>query len=350
MMTTLFFSRSLAPISSIALGFAFSYLGVPLGWLIGAAISTGTLAAMGKKILLPATIQRSGMIVLGTSTGLVVTPGVADLLLTWLPMMLISVALSTGLAIAVTGLYSRRANIDRATAFFSLLPGGVIEMANIGEKYAANRAVIGAMHAARAGMIVLCIPFIAGLLSPTSIESAVAQAPILAPHQYMVVILVGCAGGMVAHLLKFPAGWFLGPLLLISILSITGVFMAGSLPEPLVTVAQVIIGMSLGYKFRRDTIAQVPRALMAGLTIQLKIATAIGLLAILLSAYLAASPVTLLLGTAGGGIAEMVLAAKLLGESVELVAGFHTIRALLVNFLAGPIWKLMSRGSTREVE
>ncbi|NLC20668.1 MAG: AbrB family transcriptional regulator, partial [Halomonadaceae bacterium] len=56
------------------------------------------------------------------------------------------------------------------------------------------------------------------------------------------------------------------------------------------------------------------------------------------------------LGTAGGGIAEMVLAAKLLDESVELVAGFHTLRALLVNLLAGSIWKLISRNPASELD
>lgn len=349
-MTTVYLSRLLVPLSSIGVGFLFSYLGVPLGWLIGAAISTGTFAALGKSVYLPTVVQRSGMIVLGSSTGMVVTPGVGDLLLAWLPLMLISVAFSTGLAIVVTALYARRASLDRATAFFSLLPGGVIEMANIGDKYSANRAVIGAMHAVRAAMIVLCVPFVAGLLSSPTIEHAVNHPDVLIFRHLALVLLIGCLGGMVANYLKLPAGWFLGPLLLISVLSISGGLMEGTFPDTLVIVAQVIIGMSLGYKFRRDTITQVPRALIAGLPIQLFIACVIGVTAILLSFFLAASPVTLLLGTAGGGIAEMVLAAKLLDESVELVAGFHTLRALLVNLLAGPIWKLISGSATSELD
>lgn len=59
-MTTAYLSQLLVPLSSIIAGFLFSYIGVPLGWLIGAAIITGTFAALGKPVYLPMARNTTG--------------------------------------------------------------------------------------------------------------------------------------------------------------------------------------------------------------------------------------------------------------------------------------------------
>jgi len=327
---------ALAPALALSAGLTLATLGLPLGWLLGAALATGAVAISARPVYLPATVQRGGIVLLGASTGLVVTPGVGGLLLAWLPLMLLSLAATLLLAIALVPTYARRAGIDRATAFFSLLPGGIIEMATIGERHSANRAVITATHTIRVGLIVLSLPVLASVLAGASaIESAPPALPSLDPAATLLVVLVGAAGGLLAGWLRLPANWLLGPIVLVSALSLSGWMVQGAFPAALIVIAQVIVGMALGAKFRRDTLMQVPRALMIGLPLQLLMGSAVAAAALLLSLLLPATAVTLLLSTAGGGVAELVLAAKVLNAQVELVVGFHIVRLVLVNVCAG---------------
>ena len=51
---------------------------------------------------------------------------------------------------------------------------------------------------------------------------------------------------------------------------------------------------------------------------------------------------TLILCFSIGGMAEMVLTAKALGQNVALVAAFQAIRGIVVNVIAGPVWARLS--------
>lgn len=329
----------LSVIGATAGGWGWAALGLPLGWLMGAALVTAALSLSGLSVVLPKVMQRGGLIVLASATGLVVTPSVLQSLLNWLPVMVVAVALSIGLAIPMTRLYVRLGGLDPATAFFSLLPGGVIEMANIGDRFEANRAVISAMHAIRVGLIVLILPTLAAVLSKGGGSVIVPQAlPSLDWLYLLAVLAVGVAAGMVAARINMPAGWFLGPLAAVAAVSATGWVPSGTLPQELLIIAQICVGMGLGCKFRRETLAAVPRAIITGLPVMLGIGGIVALSALAASMLLETSAATLLLGTAGGGIAEMVITAKSMHEEVALVAGFHTLRAFFVNLCAGPLW------------
>lgn len=325
-------------------GWVWSVLGLPLGWLMGAALVTAALTLSGCRVVLPKPIQRAGLIVLASSTGLVVTPSVLQSLLGWLPVMLLTVSLSIGLVIPMTGIYARVAGLDRATAYFSLLPGGVIEMANIGERFEANRAVIGAMHAIRVGLVALIIPPLAALFSEPAGGVIAPQALLPLDWFYLLLVLaVGASASFFAERINMPAGWFLGPLAAVAMVSAAGWVPGGVLPKELLIISQVWVGMGLGLKFRRESLAAVPRAIVAGIPVMLGMGSVVALSALGASILPGISSATFLLGSAGGGIAEMVLTAKTLNEEVALVAGFHAVRAFSVNICGGPLWACIDR-------
>lgn len=337
---------ALITVLSIAGGGILAATGLPLGWLLGAALVTGAVAITGYAVALPVGLQRAGIVMLGVGSGLAVTPGVGGLLLSWLPVMLLTLALSVGLAVALAGLLARRAGTDRATAFFSLLPGGIIEMASIGERHQANRAVITALHTTRTGLIVLGLPVLATLLDHTTTDAAaslVSAAPTLTPLATLLVLAIGAVGGMLAALLRLPACWLVGPIVLVSVLSLGGWMVVGQLPEVVIIIAQLLVGMTLGARFKRRMLLQVPRALLVGLPLQVLMGGVVAGCALALALMTQASPVTLLLASAGGGVAEMVLAAKVLDEQVELIVGFHIVRLVLVNLGAGWLWTVLQQ-------
>ncbi|MBY6031280.1 AbrB family transcriptional regulator [Halomonas sp. DP8Y7-1] len=333
-------------------GSVWNTLGLPLGWLLGAAIATGGWAAAGLPAQAPKPIQRTGLMVVGASVGLWITPEVARQLLGWLPVMLASAALGVVLAVIATPLFARLARLDRATAYFCLLPGGVIEMAEIGEGYHANRAAIAALHAIRVGLIVTLLPSL--LLWTGPAELPIAGASTTGGDLdiwWVIALLMVCAvASRGTAWLGMPSAWFLTPLVVAGGLSGAEMLPASPqqvlhLPEGLLICAQVVVGFGLGAKFQRATLLSLPRAITFGIPVLVMIGVLAALAAVVIAAMSSSreSVQTLILGFSVGGMAEMTLTAQSLGHNAALVAGFHAIRALSVNLFAGPLWARLSR-------
>lgn len=329
---------------AVALGFLLDSASIPLGWLIGAAIATAGGALSGYKIIISPYLQRTGLVVLATSTGLLVAPGSFNTLVAWLPVILVSVLISMTLVFAVTHLYAKLAGVDRPTAFFSLLPGGVVEMAGFGERYGANHTIISTLHAFRVALIVLLLPVLVGFFTSATDQSSFSpvQATILNPLPFLYILSAGTIGGLVAHWLRLPAAWLLGPLIIVSTMSMQSFAPVGAVWPVFLVIAQILIGASLGSKFKRASIQSIPRALAVGLPVHFLLGAGSVILAVMFAKIFSPSVGTFILSTAGGGMAEMTVAAKIFGENVVLVALFHVIRALLVNVLAVPIWRHLS--------
>ncbi|WP_163576844.1 AbrB family transcriptional regulator [Halomonas faecis] len=342
-------SRAGMPLATVAatlsLGYWLDGVGVPLGWMLGAMLASGAMAAvMGAPFPLPPALQRAGLVVLSTSTGLTVTAAAVEALWQWIPTILATIVVLVMISTLAAMPYAKAAGVDRPTAFFSLLPGGVVEMANLGQRYDANQSVISALHALRVGMIVLMLPATAALFSHAEASSSIGSAAsMLGPGPLLIALCIGSLGGAIGHLLKLPAAWLLGALIAVAGVSSTGLIATGSVPSIWIVAAQWLIGLSLGLRFTRQTITALPRALIVGIPVQCALVFASALVALILSRLFDASPTTLILSTAGGGMAEMTLAGKLLGANVALIAGFHTLRAVAVNLLAIPIWKWISQ-------
>ena len=82
------------------------------------------------------------------------TPEIVAHVAGWLPLMVIGGALGIVAAALVAPVLARAGRMGMATAYFSLLPGGVIEMARIGESHGGDRTTIAALHAIRVALVV----------------------------------------------------------------------------------------------------------------------------------------------------------------------------------------------------
>jgi membrane AbrB-like protein len=116
-----------------------------------------------------------------------------------------------------------------------------------------------------------------------------------------------------------------------------------ALPDYVPKAGQLLIGWSLGDRYRPDFFRAAPRfiAVVAAFTL-----TALGLafgLGALLSYWSVAPVPTLILGTTPGGIAEMAITAKVLQLGVPVVTAFHVTRMVFVVIVTGPIYALLAR-------
>jgi len=322
-------------------GWLASSAGLPLGWLLGAAFVAGAVALSGVTVVAPKSLSNAGLVVIGAAVGLSVTPDVASHLAVWAPAMVAAAALGVALAALATRLLASWARIDPATAFFALLPGGVFEMATIAEKHGGDRLTIAVLHALRVGMIVLAFPLLLTALDAYGDAPSVALATPPDAAGFGLLIAVAAAAGWLANRLGLAAGWLIGPMLAAAALSV-GEAPVGGVPSAALIAAQIVVGVALGARFKRESLRAIPRAAGIGALVLFGIGAALAGAAFIVSLSFDEPFGTLALCFATGGMAEMVLTAKALSQNAALVAAFHAVRALLVNAFAGALWRRLS--------
>jgi hypothetical protein len=115
------------------------------------------------------------------------------------------------------------------------------------------------------------------------------------------------------------------------------------MPPELSSAAQLVIGISLGIRFRREFLGQAPRWIaVAVLGTVLSIAVSVGFSWTMVQ-LTGLNLGTLILGTAPGGIAEMAITAKVLQLGVPLVTAFQVCRLIAVLLIVAPLYRWLYR-------
>ena len=147
-----------------AAGVLFRRADLPLAWVLGPLLVVALFSMAGVTIKVPPLGRRVGQLVVGAAIGLQVTPAVAGRMLAWLPAMVLVALASVAVSALLSRGFSKFMRLDPATAYFSLLPGGMAEMANIGQAHGARSDVVAISQTIRLGMVVFLLPPICGLL------------------------------------------------------------------------------------------------------------------------------------------------------------------------------------------
>lgn len=328
------------PLAGLAGGAIASLIGWPLPWMIGSL-----LAIILVRCLTPWQLQeipngrKFGQWVIGTGIGLHFTPVVMEQVAGHFGLIFFG-ALLTSVSSVVGVWLLRRTGEDRATAFFSSMPGGSGEMVNLGARNGANLSQVAAGQSLRVLVVVLCVPavfkYLLGEGAPLSHQGVV-------DWRWLVLIFpLGAVLGWAWQRLGQPNPWLFGPLLLSALMSL-GLDLHISLPNGASQLGQWLIGSGLGCHFNRAFFRRAPSFL--GRTL---VATALTMLiaggcAWALSVFTHLDLRSLTLGMMPGGIAEMSLTAETLQLSVPLVTAMQVMRLLFVLFLAEPLFRYWCR-------
>ena len=328
------------PLVGLLGGYLASQIGWPLPWMVGSL-----LAIILVRCLTPWQLaeipggRKCGQWIVGIGIGLHFTPVVMEQVLSHFGLIFFG-ALVTSLSAVVGVWLMRRTGEDRATAFFSSMPGGSGEMVNLGARNGAVLSRVAAGQSLRVLVVVLCVPaafkYLLGDGTPISHASAV---------DWRWLALLFPAGALAAWLwerLRQPNPWLFGPLLVSAAVSIGWDLHIG-LPNGGSQIGQWLIGSGLGCHFNRQFFRRAPSFMgrtLIGTGLSMLIAT---LAALGLSALTHLDLRSLTLGMMPGGIAEMSLTAETLQLSVPLVTAMQVMRLLFVLFLAEPLFKYWNR-------
>lgn len=313
-------------------GAFFFWLHLPLPWMLGSMLACGLSAIAGLPIGMPMIARLPMTAVIGTVLGSSFTIEVFRQVGAW-PIPLLGVILYVFSSGLLGYLYFRHVGkMDHPTAFFAGMPGGVIEMVTLGAERGGDERMISLIHGARIFFVVMSTPFLVEWLSDEPIaRGAASWVPLSIVTStslgwFAVSMVLGVFAGTI---LRMPARYLLGPMLVSACLHVLGVT-DFKLPSIVIAIAQIIIGSSIGCRF-----AGVAPLLLARV-FALSVGATTVLLALSLSFSLAIAHLTgfdteaLVIAYSPGGLPEMSLIALSLNVSVVFVVVHHLTRVLLV--------------------
>lgn len=322
------------------------WLGTPIPWMIGPLLATALVSVLGARTESWTPLRNAGQWVIGTALGLYFTPEVGALVagLWWAIALGVAWALLLGLGFASwlhrvhAASFGLPAAQWRSTAYFAGAIGGASEMTLIAERQGARTDLVASAHSLRVLLVTVTIPF---ALQAAGVRGLDALPPVwrdVQPPGLALLAGLTLAGALVMQRLGRANPWFMGALVVTMALTLAGVQLS-ALPSALTDAAQLVIGVSLGVRFTPAFARTAPRWLAS---VALATVAMMGLCACfgwLLARVTGLHPVTMLLGTAPGGIAEMAITAKVLQLGVPVVTAFQVCRLVAVLILAEPVYR-----------
>ncbi|PJF09758.1 AbrB family transcriptional regulator [Pseudorhodobacter sp. MZDSW-24AT] len=318
-------------------GVVAALLEVPLGFLLGSLLAVGITAAMGwrplgRGITMPVKLRMCFVPVIGVAIGGAFTPEVAREALGW-GGSLLGLLVFVPMAHAVGYVLFRTGGLPRVDAYFSALPGGLIESVQLGEEAGADVRLLTVLQFLRLILTIIAVPLIfAGVTghavgSAAGVQMTGADAA-LGPRDVLILLACGGIGVWLARLCRIPAWIITGPLILSALVHVLG-WVEGVPPGWLISVTQVVLGTGLGARFAGVSGAMLRRAgLLAVLNGAAVMTLAYGF-AFVLHALVGESVAAVFLAFAPGGLAEMSLIALSLNISAIYVTTHHVLRIAL---------------------
>lgn len=319
-------------------GFIAARFSVPLPWMIGPLVVIAGLSVLGFRLAVPFASRQTGQIVLGTAIGLHFTPEVAAYVGRYTLYIGGAALVSILLGAMLSLLFARTGSINRRTAFFGSMPGGVAEMAVLAERYGAETGLVALAQSIRVMFIVIVIPFALVLLgvTGTDVDSSVA----LPLHPVKLGLMLGGSvlTGLLLAKFRIMNAWLIGPLSF-GILIAVNQWPLSQVPPLFINAGQVLIGAALGLRFRRGLILRLGRFIPAALLNTALLVLFSSGFAAIIADWTGLQFGNLVLALAPGGVAEMSITAQVLQLAVPLVTAFHVTRMVFVVLLSGPIFR-----------
>ena len=322
-------------------------LHTPLPWMLGPLVATSVLSMAGAPTESWGPLRNGGQWAIGAALGLYFTPEVSALVgsLWWAIVLGIAWALLLGWGFGawLYRLHAPRmhgvpASMLRSTSYFAGAIGAASEMTLLSERENARTDLVAASHSLRLLIVTITIPF---ALQWSGLQGLDILTPTVRdvswPGLALLALLTG-AGALVMDRLGRADPWFMGAMLVSMAVTMAGLHLS-AVPQALVNAAQLVIGVSLGVRFRAEFLHTAPRWLASVAVGTFGLMGICAAFAAVLAWATGLPWVTLLLGTSPGGITEMAITAKVLQLGVPVVTAFQVCRLIAVLMLVGPMFR-----------
>lgn len=309
----------------------------PIPWLVGSLCATVLAGLLGFKLApVPKSTSRWLRVVIGVSLGIFV----AESLNRFSFDHGLAVALALGFTLIVTALgtwfFRRSLGFDRVDGFISALPGGLSFLISLAGDLGSRFPRIGFIHTLRVVVLVFTFSFLAVQFGGERPILSVQESLAISWHpQLLILLLIVGVSGWIADRAQVSGGHVIFGLILSTLAYKTGLI-DQPVPEILITVSMVGLGLLLGVELMADRQTRYFRLALASVSYTFGAMVIAGFIAWIVSGATGAGFLIYLLALAPGGIAEISLVTLALGLDVGLVAMVHACRFFLI-MVIGPI-------------
>ncbi len=342
-------ARNLAPyvlawLIGAAGSVSFVFLEWLLPWFLGALSFCLVASVAGAPIQRPKALAIPMRVVLGVAIGSAFSPA----LLGRIGGMGLSLLILIPFMLGIIGLgmlfYERFARFDRATAFFSAVPGGLTDMTAMAEDAGADQRAVILVQASRILTIVFALPLWLQWHDGLAVGQAFASR--LRLHEItleaaLILLAMGLGGWLGARRLGLAGAPIVGPMLVSGFAHACGLTTA-RVPLEILVIAQISVGALLGSQFRGLTLREFSNTMIWGIAYALFLLLITAVVAHFVSQATGFDPISVLLAFAPGGQTELNLLAFVLGLDVAYVALHHLMRLAIVILGAQLILKARS--------
>ena len=340
-------------VAAVLFAWALQALHLPAAWLFGPLVASALFALRDWQAFeAPRSVYLAAQAVIGTALGGGFSP---NTLLT-LPKHF-SVFAFAVVFILLTSLFNgwilaRHTRLDVATAFLGTMPGGAGEMAAMSDNLRADSRLVVIMQYTRLLLILASLALVTPFLnhhSPLS-QGREAVTTALFPATFAwwkigALCFLAFMGWCTGMRTRIPAGTFLVPTVLYFLLEMSGVQL-GRWPWPVFATAYLAMGLQIGGRFRRSTLAVIKDILLPVCGTTLLLLTGSLVLAWILTREMGLDPVSAYLAATPGGLDSVAAVATELRGDTAVILTVHPVRLLCVLIL-GP-W--LVRGCSRWLE
>lgn len=332
-------------VASVASALVFTQIGMPAAFLLapmlcgiaagvaGATVRPHEIAFSASQAILGILVARS------LSTELI-----GSFVEHW--MLFFFVVLATLFASSIAGYFISRWKIMPGTVgVWGSAPGAATAMVLMAEAFGADARLVAFMQYLRVVIVTLIAAFVSRLFVDTS---GVTLAPVpwfpeIVPVEFGASIAVALVGGVAGRLLRVPAPYFLGSMVLGIALEFSGLAVF-QLPQWLLAASYIIVGWAIGLRFTREILHYVLRVLPQIVGSILLLVLFCGGLATGLVYFTDIDPLTAYLATSPGGMDSVaIIAAASQHVNITFVMSIQVLRFLIVLLFGPALARLVAR-------
>jgi membrane AbrB-like protein len=325
-------------------------LGVVLTWahlpsaVLFAALVGGMAHALTSptELRVPPTAFRLGQALVGVTIGsLVSLPALAGMGRDLLPVAAVTVG-TVLLSLLAGRLLALRDDVTPVTGAFAMIAGGASGVVAVARELGADDRVVTVVQYLRVLVVLLLMPLVTAVVFRPEHGVGTFEAGRASIAQGLAYVALAVGGGLlVARFVPISTATLLGPLAVAAVLSSTGWLGTPSVPLVLQWTAYVLIGVQVGLRFTRASLAAITRMLPVVLAIILGMVAGTAAMGAALAWLTPVNGLTAYLATTPGGLFAVLATAADSGADVTYVMAVQLFRLLVILLLTPALARLL---------
>ncbi|AFY68470.1 membrane protein AbrB duplication [Thalassoporum mexicanum PCC 7367] len=327
------------------IGFIFSSIGVPVGWLLGPMVAGIGLALLSTDTpKLPALLGITGQAIVGLATAMRFTWETVASASQYAIPLLLCIVVTGALSLGNGYLLWKWTGIDRVTSLLGSFPGASFSFAAMSEEMGADAVAVTMLQYLRVLLVSAILPMIVGTFfaHDAAIAAEIAKSAIVPIHDasiltaainVLTLAILGLLGVWAGKKLKLPSSLFTGSFLA----GLAGLWLLPydlEMPPLAFTIGLLLVGLSIGLKFHLQTLRKIFKAIV----LETFLVVALILICVAIGygfhQVTHVDTMTALLGSSPGGTTAMLATVVELGGDSGLVMAMQMTRMLMVILLS----------------